>query len=218
MVWPALSVCIRFVQLQHKQYQQLLFSVGALHAVAECHLKQNPFSGCLCAVCRERDAAAMAAQQALASQLQHHLPHAYVAHVSHMTVVLDDLLTAARAAVNKQAGTAAISTLTAGSRASRSSGGQLGLPSFGSGLSSDVSWVFGAMMKLKELLLESDRCAMRIACQGTYGLGHSRLGYIIASATIAQLCHESQSHSLELDVSPANLNRVAMSSPYLPQQ
>ena len=79
-----------------------------------------------------------------------------------MTVALDELLTAAQTAINKQAGTSAITSLTASSRAAGSGGarsgtGLLGLPGAAVG-GSDVAWVFGAMMKLKESLLDSDRC------------------------------------------------------------
>lgn len=109
-------------------------------------------------VYRERDAAVAASQQSLSSQLLHDPPHAYTAHLSHVTVTLDDLLSAAQAAVNRQAGTAAISTIT---RKQGSHSQQQRLQGPGSCVvGSDASWVVGTMMKLKELLLESDRyCA-----------------------------------------------------------
>lgn len=111
-----------------------------------------------CFPCRERDAAAVAAQQTLSNQLLHDPPHAYVAHVAHITVALDDLLSAAQATVNKHAGAAAIRAVMSSGKIKRSgSMQQFGWQGGLSHADTDVSWVCGAMMRLKELLLESQR-------------------------------------------------------------
>lgn len=97
---------------------------------------------------REREATAAAVKHALSQQLQHDPPHAYVAHVAHMTVSLDALLEAVQAAANQHAAAFSValcSSSVARGRSSSSAG------------RNDVSWVPGAMLKLKELLLESNR-------------------------------------------------------------
>lgn len=97
---------------------------------------------CLFVLCREREAAAAALQHSLQQQLAHDPPHAYSAHVALVTVTLDVLLESVQAACNKQSAASAV-------RGTRGSG----LPVH----AADASWVHGAMLKLKELLLESDR-------------------------------------------------------------
>lgn len=84
-------------------------------------------------------------QHSLQQQLAHDPPHAYSAHVAHVTVTLDALLQSVQAACSKQSAAAAMR----GGSGTRSSGLAYG--------AADVSWVPGAMLKLKELLLESDR-------------------------------------------------------------
>jgi hypothetical protein len=98
-----------------------------------------------CILCREREAAAAAVQHTLLQQLARDPPHAYSAHVAHVTVTLDALLQSVQAACNKQSAAVAV----------RATGGTRGLAAAAG--TTDVSWVLGAMMKLKELLLESDR-------------------------------------------------------------
>lgn len=119
--------------------------------------------------CRERQTAAAASKQALSGQLLKNPPQAYVAHVSHMTVVLDSLLKAAQTAVNKHTGVSAIASLSASSRAgkgSRSSSARLGLASGSITPDNDVTWVVGVMMRMKDLLLESDRCENSLGMGG----------------------------------------------------
>jgi hypothetical protein len=96
-------------------------------------------------MCREREAAAAATQHTLLQQLARAPPHAYSAHVAHVTVTLDALLQSVQAACNKQSAAVAVRA-TAGNRGLAVAAG-----------AADVSWVLGAMTKLKELLLESDR-------------------------------------------------------------
>jgi 3-oxoacyl-ACP reductase-like protein len=97
-------------------------------------------------MCREREAAAAAAQHTLLQQLARDPPHAYSAHVAHVTVTLDALLQSVQAACNRQSAAVAVRSGSSGTRSLAAAGG-----------AADVSWVLGAMLKLKELLLESDR-------------------------------------------------------------
>lgn len=139
-----------------------------------------------CFARRSREEAAAAGQDALAQALRHDPPHAYIVHVAHMTAALDSLVAAVQGAhsTSKQLGPPATTAaaLQGGSRvASRSSsrpnsrGGLLGgaqgssmlalCEGFGDaslpwgGACGDVGWVKGVVLKLKEMLLESDRWA-----------------------------------------------------------
>lgn len=145
----------------------------------------------LCLLCcdpcfarRSREEAAAAGQDALAQALRHDPPHAYIAHVAHMTATLDSLMAAVQGAHQGPPGTAA-AVLQGGSRGASRSGGSSRPNSRGGllggaqgssmlalcegfagdaplpwgGACGDVGWVKGVALRLKEMLLESDRWA-----------------------------------------------------------
>lgn len=136
----------------------------------------------VCVCCRLRDEAASSAKQALAQALQHDPPHTYIAHVARMTAALDSLVAAVHQAATRhqQHGAAAKAAGAAGLNSSRGvsrvnsrqgrggaseRGRQAGsmlalLERCGSDVvvpGGDVAWVKGVVVRLKELLLESDR-------------------------------------------------------------
>jgi hypothetical protein len=136
--------------------------------------------GCTC--CRSREEAQASAYAAVAQALQCEPPHAYSAHVAHMTAALDSLVAAVQAGakpLGAAAGGAAAGSQGVSRSSSRSSsrgpagsavgawrgsstaGQVLGTAAAAAGgqfaRGGDASWVAGVVVRLKELLLESDR-------------------------------------------------------------
>lgn len=141
---------------------------------------------------RVRADASSSVKDALAQALQHNPPHSYTAHVAHMMAALDSLVAAVQeaAAGRQQQQPGALRSSSGRMVASRNSsrrgaagaravsgvnscwaGSALlridGAADIGLGLShgdSSSSWVKGVVVRLKELLLESDRCVFLCVC------------------------------------------------------
>lgn len=170
----------------------------------------------LCLLCcdpcfarRLREEAAAAGQDALTQALRHDPPHAYIAHVAHMTAALDSLVAAVQGAhsSSKQLGPpgTAAAVLQGGSRGAirsggsrpNSRGGLLGgaqgssmlalCEGFGDaslpwgGVCGDLSWSKGVVLRLKEMLLESDRW---VGCWG-FGEGGGYTGVCVCGLPTA---------------------------------
>jgi hypothetical protein len=93
--------------------------------------------------CREHTSAIADAQRSLAAALAREPPTSFTSHTGRITAALDELLAAARSSAAR----ATAATTAAAQRSGR-----------GRAPSADVSWVVGALARLKELLTASDRC------------------------------------------------------------
>lgn len=147
--------------------------------------------------CRLHEEVQASAHAAAVQALQHDPPHAYIAHIAHVSAALDSLVAAVQDATacssstrghSAAAGALALPSSRSSSRQSSSRRGAGGAGGHGSGFAAlvladcdaaavglrgggggsvgssssssaaAVGWVKGVVVKLKELLLESDRC------------------------------------------------------------